>query len=179
MEGKSIEGLNMKRSLAYIVFAVFIMATLGISCGDGSHRDQSTWTLSPGDDDDLSQDQSVVTLDCVNVVNYEDMKASELAAPSTPPENLTPGDVTSNSVKATVAMSKLAGGVDAETKALRSCIKSEIANMNSSGSNFYWGNMTWLVTRSKLSKKPSGSTVRIIELTGCDQVKTATCLLTD
>lgn len=153
---------------------VLALALLELSCGDGSHRSSGpSWTL--GDNDDLSGDTSVVTLDCVNVVSYKNIKASELNQP----ENLTPGDVTTNSLNATTVMFRLATGVDDETKALHKCIETEIETLKGSGSEHYWGNMTYVLTRTYFSRKPKKSTVRVIDLTGCSQVQSADCLLTD
>jgi len=166
----------MKRTFIFTALSILVLATFGVGCSDGAHKSAPSWTLTPGLSDDLNDDAGVITLDCVNVVDYEDINASDLPTNSEPTE-LTTGDVTTGSVTPTSVMYKMSvKSIDAATKAIRDCIEAEIDMMDSSGSSHYWNSMTWILTR-QVTTKPAKSSVRIVDLTGCSQIQAADCLL--
>jgi hypothetical protein len=166
----------MNKLTTTTILAVFIAAVLLVGCGDGTHRSKPGWGYTPVNEE-VSGNTALVTLNCVSVVNYDDIKASDLASQN--PEDLTTGDITAKSVSATTVMFKLANSkLDDATKALHKCIEIEIDTMKGSGSEHYWNNMTYILTRNK-TKKPKKTTVSVVDLTGCSQIQSADCLLTD
>lgn len=170
-----------------LVVALLFLALVIEGCDDGRHTSLPPWSLSPGAGGQFSEDISEITLECVDVVDYRDPDfiddtditvGSNEEDESDIPEELTPSDITTKQVSAIDAMYKLSGVKAAGSiDDIRKCIKTEIDDMRASGSEFYWNNRTWVLSRDKLSREPEKSSVDVIQYMSCSQVQSADCLL--
>lgn len=170
----------MKKSAIMTILALFLAGFI-TGCGDGRHTSRPGWSLSnPSNSlngDEATENVGVATLTCIDVMDYEDFDYNNL--PAETPTELAEGDVSNKAAGAVDTMTKLATPKAASnSNSIEKCIEDEIDSMKSSGSEHYWNNLTWLVTRNK-TKKPATSAVTIESFKSCSQIQAADCLLID
>lgn len=168
MEGE-IKGApeEMKKDITYIVLVVLLVAAgMLTGCGDGRNSAKPVWSTQLG----ISAGTTTVSpqLTCVSVIGYKPVQGSG--------GDLTSGNFTTGT--ATRCMQTIMDGKSASSTST-DCVEIEISKLKEGGSEFYWGNRTYLLTRNKIPKRPKDADVKMVDYTDCAQVQAAACLLTD
>ena len=186
-----VQVMKSKSIICLSVVTLFVTAFFLSGCdgNKGFIPQNNSWMNGGGVN--ASEVSPMSAYECLNMVDYQGYVYS---APVANEEEVTETGIDvvetlpkMSTAALTIATPKMAAdftekvkkeNVSPESEAVRLCAEETLNTALETGSSFYWGNRTYILIREEgVSKAPAKNSVTINDITSCEQIKAATCLV--